>query len=285
MQELLSQLDAHMQVRELSPRSRQAYAYHVKGFCTHFGKSASELGAREAERYLIHLQGQKLSTSTRNQCACALKFLYRIVLDRPQDAGKIPLARQLQQLPDVLSGTEVLALFTAFTSIMHRTLAMTCYGAGLRVSEACKLSVRDIDAERGVLHVRHAKGGKDRMVTLSTALLQQLRAYWKARRPKGPYLFETRVPGRCVDASAFQRALTVAARRAGIHKRVSPHVLRHSYATHMVEVGADLRSLQLQLGHSCISSTMRYVHLTHARRRGLANPLDVLMTVRDHGLG
>jgi site-specific recombinase XerD len=178
MQQLLSQLDAHMQVRELSPRSRQAYAYHVKGFCNHFGKSASELSARDAERYLIHLQTQKLSTSTRNQCACALKFLYRIVLDRPQDASKIPLARKQQQLPEVLSGTEVLALFAAFTSIMHRTLAMTCYGAGLRVSEACKLGVRDIDSERGVLHVRHAKGGKDRMVTLSAALLQQLRAYW-----------------------------------------------------------------------------------------------------------
>lgn len=285
MQELLSQLDAHMQVREMSPRSRQSYAYHVRCFCTHFGKNARELGAPDVERYLIHLQAQKLSTSTRNQCACALKFLFRIVLDRPDDARKIPLARSQQQLPEVLSGTEVLNLFAAFTSNQHLTLAMTCYAAGLRVSEACKLSVRDIDAERGVLHVRHGKGAKDRMVTLSAALLQQLRSYWKARRPKGDFLFESRVSGRCIDASAFQRALMIAARKAGIRKRVSPHVLRHSYATHMVEVGTDLRSLQLQLGHSCISSTMRYVHLTHARRRGLTNPLDVLMTVRDHGLG
>ena len=98
-------------------------------------------------------------------------------------------------------------------------------------------------------------------------------------------MFEGRVAGTCIDISAFQRALTIAARKAGITKRVSPHVLRHSYATHMVEVGTDLRSLQLQLGHSCMSSTMRYVHLTHARRKGLINPLDVLMTVREHGLG
>ena len=190
MQPLLSQLDAQMQVREMSVKTREAYVAHVRGFCKHFGKSPRELGAREAERYLLHLRAQGRSPSTRNQCASAVKFLFRVVLDRPEDAGKVPLARRQQRLPDVLSGTEMLALFAAFKSITHLTLAMACYSAGLRVSEACRLTVQDIDAERGVLHVRHAKGAKDRMVTLSKSLLQQLRTYWKARRPKGPYLFE-----------------------------------------------------------------------------------------------
>ena len=117
MQELLSQLDAYMQVREMSVKTRQAYAGHVRAFCKHYGRSVSELGAREAERYLQHLQAQRRSTSTRNQCASALKFLYRVVLDRPQEATKIPLAKQRQQLPDVLSGNEVLALLGAFTPL------------------------------------------------------------------------------------------------------------------------------------------------------------------------
>jgi site-specific recombinase XerD len=214
-----------------------------------------------------------------------LRFLYRVVLQRPKDAELIPLAKNRQRLPEVLSGSEVRGVLGAFESVVHRTIALVCYGAGLRLSEACRLCVQDIDSQRGVLHVRCAKGSKDRQVTLGPALLGALREYWKARRPRGPYLFEGAVAGKPLDVSGFQKALTAAARRAGVAKRVSPHVLRHSYATHMMEAGADLRSLQLQLGHSSVSSTIRYVHLTHARRKGLPSPLDLVLSDRGSLLG
>lgn len=286
MQELLLKLESCMQVRGRSASTLEAYRWHVKRFGEHFGCCPSKLGAAEAERFLLYLSVEaKQSASTRNQCSSALRFLYRVVLDRPEEAERIPMAKKSQRLPDVLSGSEVLAVLNAFTSVRQRTLAVLCYGAGLRISEACNLRVQDIDSKREVLHIRDAKGHKDRQVTLGTNLLCALRAYWKAYRPKGQLLFEGAVAGRPLDISGFQRALSVTARRAGVNKRVSPHVLRHSYATHMIEAGADLRSLQLQLGHSSISSTLRYVHLTHARRQALPSPLDLLGSVQGRVLG
>lgn len=286
IQELLLKLESCMQVRGRSASTLEAYRWHVKRFGEHFGCCPSELGAAEAERFLLYLSvDARQSASTRNQCSSALRFLYRVVLDRPEVAERIPMAKKSQRLPDVLSGSEVLAVLNAFTSIRQRTLAVLCYEAGLRISEACNLRVQDIDSKREVLHIRDAKGHKDRQVTLGADLLFALRAYWKSFRPKGALLFEGTVTGRPLDVSGFQRALSVAALRAGVNKRVSPHVLRHSYATHMIEAGADLRSLQLQLGHSSISSTLRYVHLTHARRKALPSPLDLLGSDQGRVLG
>lgn len=285
MESVLSRMDSCMRVREMSPKTRKAYLSHVRSFGKYGGRCPADLGPQAVERYLLHLTDRKLSTSTRNQCACALRFLFRVVLQRPEDAELIPLAKNRQQLPEVLSGSEVRAVLGAFESVVHRTIALVCYGAGLRLSEACRLCVRDIDSQRGVLHVRCAKGAKDRQVTLGPRLLDALRQYWKVRRPRGPYLFEGAVAGKPLDVSCFQKALTAAARRARIAKRVSPHVLRHSYATHMVEVGVDLRSLQLQLGHSSITSTVRYVHVTHARRKGLPSPLDLVLSDQGPLLG
>jgi len=198
------------------------------------------------------------------------------VLDRPECAARLPRARGQQRLPAVLSGSEVEAVLGQFRSVVHQTLALLCYGAGLRLSEACRLSIADIDSKRGVLHIRKAKGHKDRFVTMGPRLLAALRQCWKERRPRGPYLFEGKTPGRPLHVTCFQKALTLAALRAGIDKKVSPHVLRHSYATHMMEAGADLRSIQLQLGHASIRTTTRYLHLTHARRKSLPSPLDLL---------
>jgi integrase/recombinase XerD len=286
MEQVLSKMSSCMQVREMSLKTRQVYEAHVTAFARFCGRCPSELGAQDVERYLLHLSVDKhLSSSTRNQCASALRFLYRVVLDRADEAERIPMARKQQRLPDVLSGSEVLAVLAGFTSVLHRTIALVCYGAGLRVSEACRLCIKDVDSKRQVLHVRCAKGNKDRQVTLGPSLLYALRACWKARRPSGPYLFEGNKAGIPLNVCAFQKALTAAARKAGVGKRVSPHVLRHSYATHMMEAGADLRSLQLQLGHSSISSTIRYVHLTHARRKGLPSPLDLLVGEQGQLLG
>ncbi len=275
--DLLAKMEASMAVRGLSLNTWEAYRSHVEGLAKYHSRCPSELGPAEVEQYLLHLTtNRRLSPSTRNQCAAALVFFYRTVLDRPECARRIPRARGRQGLPAVLSGSEVRAVLSHLPSGVHHTLGLLCYGAGLRLSEACRLRIADIDARRGVLHIRHAKGHKDRMVTMSPRLLAALRECWKQQRPKGPYLFEGKTAGKPLEVSSFQKALIKATLRAGIAKRVSPHVLRHSYATHLMEAGADLRSIQLQLGHSSIRTTVRYLHLSHARRKTLPSPLDIL---------
>ena len=279
MKDLLERTDECLVVRGLSLRTRETYLKHITRLAEFCKKSPHELDAKDAEQYLLHVTTKKhWSPSSRNQFASAIRFLFHVVLERPEAAERVPRAKRWQRLPAVLSGTEVLLLLNHLHSIVHRTLAILCYGAGLRVSEACTLKLDDIDSLRKVIHIRSAKGNKDRMVTLTPRLLQALRDYWKQRRPTGPHLFPGATPGRSIDVTSFQKALTLASLRARIDKTVSPHVLRHSYATHMIEAGADLRSVQLLLGHCTISSTIRYVHLTHAHRESLPNPLELLGT-------
>lgn len=276
VKQLLSKMQSAMTVRGLSPLTQDAYLRHVRKLNEHFGAHPAELGPEHAERYLLYLTEVGRSASTRNQCAAALLFVYVVVLRRPQYAGLLPKAKGRKRLPSVLSGREVLAVVDALRSPRHRTLALCCYGAGLRVSEACRLRIEDIDSKRMVLHVRNGKGQKDRQVTLSPRLLAALRSYYKQRRPSGAYLFEGRNGVDPLTKAAFQKALSLAVAGLGIRKRITPHVLRHSYATHMIEAGADLRSVQVQLGHASIRSTVRYLHLTEARRRALPSPLDML---------
>jgi integrase/recombinase XerD len=277
MEELLAKMEASMLVRGLSPKTREAYRCQLQRLAKYHGKCPSELGPEEIERFLLHLTADcQLSAGTRNQCASALVFFYRVVLNRPDCAERIPRARGHQRLPAVLSGTETRALLAQLRSVVHHTIALLCYGAGLRLAEACRLQIADIDSKRGVIHIRKAKRDKDRFVTMSPRLLAGLRDCWKQRRPKGPYLFEGKTPGEPLHVTCFQKALTLAALRAGINKKVSPHVLRHSYATHMMEAGVDLRSIQLQLGHASIRTTTRYLHVTHARRQSLPSPLEML---------
>jgi integrase/recombinase XerD len=276
VEQLLSKMQSAMTVRGLTPLTQEAYLRHVRKVGEHFGTHPAELEAEQLERYLVYLTEVGRGASTRNQCAAALRFLYVVVLRRPHYVGLLPKAKARKRLPSVLSGREVVQVIDALSSPLHRTLAMCCYGAGLRVSEACRLRVEDIDSKRMVLHVRNGKGQKDRQVTLSPRLLSALRSYYKQRRPSGAYLFAGRDRVEPLTKAAFQKALAQAVADLGIRKRITPHVLRHSYATHMIEAGADLRSVQLQLGHASISSTVRYVHLTEARRRALPSPLDML---------
>ena len=245
MEQLLTKMQSAMTVRGLTSLTQEAYLRHVRKLGEHFGAHPAELGPEQAERYLLYLTELGRSASTRNQCAAALRFLYAVVLQRPQYAGLLPKAKARKRLPAVLSGREVVAVIKALRSPLHRTLALCCYGAGLRISEACRLRVEDIDSKRMVLHVRNGKGQKDRQVTLSPRLLGALRSYYKQRRPSGAYLFEGRNRVEPLTKAAFQKALSQAIAGLGIRKRITPHVLRHSYATHMIEAGADLRSVQL----------------------------------------
>lgn len=280
MDELLRKLDADLEVRGMKPATRTAYVRHVRRLGEHFGRDPRELGLEDLERYLLWLTRERgLAASTRNQVAAALRFVYATTLGKTDWLTRLPIARVTQKLPVILSGTEVDRLLRSFDAITHRTLATLCYGAGLRITEACRLQVADIDTPRRVLHVRTTKGGKHRQVPLGDRLLAQLRAYYRAARPGRPYLF----PGQgrrepYLGRAAFTLPMRRALRAAAITKPVTAHTLRHSFATHLIEAGADLRSVQLLLGHANLETTTVYVHLTHARSLQLPSPLDLLGT-------
>ena len=273
----LSQLRDEMQLRGLSPYTREAYERNVKRFLDYVRCPLGRVGAKQIKGYLLHLERkQGLSVSTRNQHAAALRFFFCEARGKQWARSGIPNARTAQKLPEVLSGSEVIRLLKGFDSPAQKTVALVSYGAGLRVSEAVSLKLEDIDSERSVIHVRYGKGGKAREVALGESLLDGLRKYWVSCRPRGKYLFPGRERGTHLTRMAFNKALRKAAGKAGIDKKVSPHTLRHSYATHLIESGVDLRSVQLLLGHGSIQSTARYVHLTHARMQTLKSPLDAL---------
>jgi site-specific recombinase XerD len=251
----------------------------VRSLSEHSGRCPSELKPAHVEEFLLYLARERgLAAQTRNQYAAGLRFFFGTTLGHRDWIASVPLARRPKLLPVVLSGTEVERLLSAIDSVTHRAIAMLCYGAGLRVSEACGLRVQDIDGTRRLLLIRHgSKRDRHRQVPLSPRLHDELRRYYREKRPAAPYLFPGHgaVPGP-ITAAAFHRAITKAVGVAGIHKRVSAHVLRHSYATHMIEAGADLRSVQLLLGHAQLETTALYVHLTHARRARLPSPLDLI---------
>jgi site-specific recombinase XerD len=274
---VLSQFRDEKQLRGLSRNTQQAYERCVKKFFLYADCPVRRVGVKQTKAFLLLLEREQgLSAMTRNQYAAALRFLFVATLGKQWARDSIPNAREPKKLPEVLSGSEVMRLLRGFDSPTQKTVALLGYGAGLRVSEAVSLQVGDIDSERRVIHVRYGKGGKAREVALGESLLGGLRKYWVSCRPRGEYLFPGRKPGAHMTRMAFNKALRKAVGKAGIDKRVSPHTLRHSYATHMIESGVDLRSVQLLLGHGSIQSTARYVHLTHARMQSLKSPLDAL---------
>jgi len=220
-----------------------------------------------------------------NLALAALRFLYITTLRRPEVMQGLRRIQPIVRAPDVLSGRDMQRLLKRASSLKHRALFMLMYGSGLRVSEACALTVGDIDSGRMVIRVRSTKNRHDRIVPLPEQTLEVLRDYWKARRPKGPYLFPGTDDAKPITRVSISEALRNAARRAGLKKRVHPHLLRHGYATHSLELGTDLRSVQILLGHNSIKSTVRYTHLTEARRKGLRSPVQVLGTKEGNALG
>ena len=264
-----------MRLRDPAERTIDTYVDRVAAFARHFGTSPEHLGSDDIRASLLHLVEQKTSRATFNQTGSALRFLYRTTLKRPWVDDGVVCAKTPRKLPVVLSLDEVAQLFAVIGNLKHRAILMTAYAAGLRLSEVVALRVEDIDSRRMVIRVRQAKGRKDREVMLSPRLLTVLRLYWRVVRPGG-YLFPGRDPGRPISHSAVQRACKAALRRSGLTKRISPHSLRHSFATHLLEAGADVRTIQILLGHSHLSTTARYTHVSMARLHGTASPLDRL---------
>jgi site-specific recombinase XerD len=265
-----------MQLRNMSPRTVETYVHHMACFAQHFGRAPDTLGVEEVRRYQLYLvHEKKASWSLFNQAVCALRFFYKVTCPRPFVVEHVAFAKRPKKLPVVLSREEVVRLLECIPTYKHRVLVMTAYAAGLRLSELLHLEVGDIDSSRMVIRVRQGKGQKDRLVPLSRRLLQELRVYWRAVRPQR-LLFPGARPDRPLHDTLVQRVVREAAGRAGINKRVSPHVLRHSFATHLMEAGTDLRTLQRILGHASLSTTAIYTHVSVARVQATTSPLDLL---------
>ena len=200
-----------------------------------------------------------------------------MTLDRPGEVRRIPFPRRVRErLPEILSVSEVERLLGAVSRPKHRAMLMVAYGAGLRVSELCALIPTDIDSQRMLIRVRAGKGDKDRYVMLSPRLLATLRAYWRLRPPRGPYLFPSPRPGKALSRMAVFHVVRRAARRAGLRKRVNPHMLRHCFATHLLEAGTDIRVIQVLLGHRSLRTTARYVLVSREHVGTVKSPLDAL---------
>jgi integrase/recombinase XerD len=265
-----------LRVRNYSRKTQTTYIDAVARFAAHFGKSPDQLTSEQIRTYLVHLiETRRVSWSLYNQTACALRFLYRITLGRADLIPHIPFPRGARKLPTVLSAEEVTRLLQAVSNPKHRAVLMTIYSAGLRVSEAVALKVSDIDSARMVIHVRQGKGRKDRTVMLSPQLLQVLRAHARRTRPQG-WLFTGRRPDQPLHVTVVQRACAHACKAAGLEKHATVHTLRHSFATHLLETGTDLRLIQTLLGHGSIRTTAIYTHVSAQRLHATPSPLDRL---------
>jgi integrase/recombinase XerD len=265
-----------LRLRNYAPKTQEIYVDHVARFARHFGRSPEALGPEEIRAYQLHLmQDKKASWSSFNQAVCALRFLYRTTLKQSWAVEQIPFPKQPKRLPSVLSPEEVGTLLKAVRNRKHRLVLMTMYATGLRVSEAAGLQVSDIDSSRMVIRVREAKGRKDRLVMLSPVLLEELRRYWRWYRPT-LWLFPGGDLSTPLSISAIQKVCSRARRAAGISKPVSCHTLRHSFATHLLEGGTDLRLIQTLLGHQSVGTTQLYTHVAAQRIVAASSPLDRL---------
>jgi site-specific recombinase XerD len=266
--------------RDYAPSTIRSYIQIVRTFRQHSGGCLGRLTPAQLRRYhLFLLEERRLAIGTVVTQICALRFFCRYVLKRRDVREDLPYPKERLRLPVVLSPDEVQRLIAGAKNLYHRTLLLTLYGAGLRRRELCQLKVRDIDSQRMVLRVEQGKGGRDRDVPLSRTLLTALREYYRWMRPH-TYLFPGTQHGWRTDAPITAKvvweAVQYAKRRAGIDKRVTPHTLRHTYATHLLEAGADLRTIQLLLGHADLSHTTVYLHLSRRHLQAAPNPLEQL---------
>lgn len=254
----------------------RTYVSHIVGLARYYRQPPEQLDLEQVRSYLLHLmQERRVSFSHYNATVCALRFLYRVTLGKDWRIERLPYAKRPRQLPSVLSHQEVARLLQCVPQLKQRLILLTIYATGLRVSEAIRLLPEDIDSQRMVIHVRSGKGAKDRLVPLSPLLLDALRQYWRAERPQR-WLFPGDRPLASITQATVARTCRLAALAAGVSKRVTPHVLRHSFATRLVELGTDLHTIQQILGHSRIGTTSLYTHVSAARLRSTASPLDAL---------
>lgn len=277
MTSLRLRMTEDMQVRNLSPHTQTSYVQQVSLFARHFSKSPELLGPEEIRAYQVYLTNEKkLAASSILTAVAALRFLYRVTLHKAWTFEDIiPAPKKPQKLPIVLSPEEVFQFLGCVPSVKHRAILITCYAAGLRISEAVRLKIADIDSQRMVLRVEQGKGQKDRYVMLSPKLLEILRDWWRVEKPKH-WLFPGDLPGKHISKHAVQQACQKGHRLCRIAKPITPHSLRHAFAVHLLESGTDVRTIQLLLGHRSLATTAQYLRIAASKVCSTTSPLDLL---------
>ena len=269
-------MKADMEIRGFSPNTQSAYLRWMRAFVQHFMCPPDQLTLEHIRRYQLHLtRGREVATGTFNHAVAALKFFYRTTLKRDWAIEQIPYRKKVCKLPEILSPQKISALFSAVKNLKHRAILMTLYAGGLRASEVAHLKVTDIDSHRMVIRVDQGKGRKDRYVMLSPRLLEVLREYWTLFRPR-TWLFPGKPSTKPIDRATVGRILHKAKKAAGITGRLYPHLLRHSFATHLMEQGTNLPAIQMLLGHRSLRSTAIYTHVAKNYLQETLSPLDTL---------
>ena len=264
-----------MTIRNLSPATQRSYVHAVSKFGRFFGRSPDRLTLEDVRTFQVHLASKGVAWASLNQTVAALRFFYGVTLGLAEVPERIAYAREPRRLPEVLGADEVVRFLEAVPSLKARAALTTAYAAGLRVSEVIGLRVGDIDSGRMLIRVERGKGGKERYVMLSEQLLGILRTYWRLARP-AHWLFPGRDASRPIEATVLHAACRSGRAAAGIDKKVTVHVLRHSFATHLLESGVDIRVIQVLLGHAHLSTTARYTHVSQVVIRRTESPLDRL---------
>lgn len=283
MGEMRDRMVKEMKLRGLSPRTERCYLQAIHNFVRYYKRPAEQMGSMEARAYVLHLiEEKKLGPSSIVQAVCALRFFYCKVLRRSFSLDDLPYQKRKRCLPQTLSEKQVAALLVAEPNLKHRVILMTLYSGGLRLQEAIQLRPLDIDGVGMRIRIRAGKGGKERYVMLSSTLLVALREYFKSYRPE-KWLFYGQTKEEPIHPRSVQRVIGKAAEAAGIRQRVTAHVLRHSFATHLLDRGTNLRYIQELLGHSSIKTTMIYIHVSRRSLTEVVSPLDWLgVSAQDH---
>ena len=277
MTPLRKQMEADMAIRGLAYRTRGTYVESVAKLAKFYGRGPDRISEAEVQRYLLHLlEERKLAHSSCNVMASALEFFYRVTLKRRETEFCLPRPKLPARLPQILSREEVALLIEKTTNVKHRALLMATYGGGLRLLEVCHLKLCDIDSDRMTLRVEQGKGAKDRYTLLSPRLLAELRRYWLVCRPTLWLFPSPRDPEHPLSKHTAHRIFHAAKDRAGITKAGGIHALRHAFATHMLEAGVDVHTIQRLMGHDSLSTTARYFHLAQKHLSGTASPLELL---------
>ena len=285
MGQLRDRMEADLTIAGYSPDTKRIYLLYSKQFAAHHRRSPAEMGSEEIRQFLLYLVVERgISRSTFKQVHAALRFLYSVTLRRAVEIEWVPVGRNPKRLPDVLSGTEVELFLSAVRNPKYRALFTTMYAGGLRISEACRLRPENIDSKRMIIQVI-GKGNQERLTVLSPRLLNDLRCYWKEVRPEGGWLFPNEKKNRFISAESVRRAFHKAIAAAGIEKKVTPHALRHSFATHLIDTGTDVTTVQALLGHQNLRTTSLYTHATVGRIAQTRCPYDLLGTSAAQVLG
>ncbi len=265
-----------LRVRNYAPGTIGLYIRSVASFAKHFGKSPDQLGPEHIREYQAYLVNTKnVSWAVFNCAVCSLRFFYKFTLGKPWMIEHIPFPKQENKLPVVLSPAELATFFQAVPNLKHRTVLMTMYGSGVRIAEALALHVDDIDSRRMLIRVQQGKGRRDRYTILPPTLLESLREYWKSSRPRH-LLFPGQAPERPLTQNSMHRAVRRIRKKAGLKKPLTTHTMRHCFATHLLEAGVDLRTIQLLLGHRSLNTSAMYLHVAAGALRSDGKPIDLL---------